>query len=53
VLEAAKVITEAGATVKSIVCVIDRKQGAGENITAAGYDFESILTKDDLGIKDK
>jgi len=53
VLEAAKVITEAGATVKKIVCVIDRKQGAAENITQAGYKFESILTKDDLGIKDK
>ena len=52
VLEAAKVITDAGATVKKIVCVIDRKQGAGENITQAGYAFESILTKDDLGIKD-
>ena len=48
VAEAAKVITDAGATVKKIVCVIDRKQGAQENITAAGYKFESILTKDDL-----
>jgi len=52
VLEAAKVISQAGATVKKIVCVIDRKQGAEENITAAGYSLESILTKDDLGIKD-
>lgn len=52
VLEAAKVITEAGAKVKKIVAVIDRKQGALENITGAGFAFESILTKDDLGIKD-
>ena len=52
VLEAAKVISEAGATVKKIVSVIDRKQGAEENVTAAGYEFESILTKYDLGIKD-
>jgi len=52
VLEAAKIITEAGATVKKIVAVIDRKQGARENITAAGYAFESLLTKDDLGIRD-
>ncbi|HBG77470.1 MAG TPA: orotate phosphoribosyltransferase [Phycisphaerales bacterium] len=52
VLEAAKIITEAGAKVKKIVAVIDRKQGAGENITAAGYKFESIITKEDLGIKD-
>jgi len=52
VLEAANVIAEAGATLKKIVCVIDRKQGASEAITQAGYKFESILTKDDLGIKD-
>jgi len=52
VLKAAKAITEAGAAVKKVVCVIDRRQGAEENITGAGYVFESILTKDDLGIKD-
>jgi len=50
VLEAAKVITEAGAKVKKIICVVDRKQGAEENITSAGYKFESILTKEDLAI---
>ena len=52
VLEAAKVITESGAKIKKIVCTIDRKQGAEENITGDGYEFESILTKDDLGVKD-
>ena len=52
VLEAAKVITKAGAKIKYIVCVIDRKQGAEENITEAGYEFKSILTKSDLGITD-
>jgi len=52
VLEAAKVIAEAGAKVKKVVCVVDRKQGAEENITGAGYKFESILTKNDLEIKD-
>ncbi len=52
VVEAAKIITEAGAKVKKIVCVIDRKQGAEENITEAGFAFDSIMTKDDLGIKD-
>lgn len=52
VIEVAKIITEAGAEVKRIVCVIDRQQGAEENITTAGYEFESIFTKTDLGIKD-
>ena len=53
VVEAAKVISEIGATVKKIVCVIDRKQGARENVTNAGYEFEAIITKDDLGITDQ
>ena len=52
ILEAAKIITDAGATVQKIVCVIDRKQGGRENTEAAGYTFESIITKDDLGITD-
>ena len=50
VLEAAKVLTEAGAAVTRIVCTIDRMEGARENIEAAGFKFESILTKADLGI---
>jgi orotate phosphoribosyltransferase len=52
VIEAAKIIDDAEASVKKIVCVIDRKQGAEENITEAGYKFESLLTKNDLGITD-
>jgi orotate phosphoribosyltransferase len=50
VIEAAKIITDAGAKVKKIVCTIDRKQGALENITEAGFTFDSLLTKEDLGI---
>jgi len=52
VMEAAKIITAAGAAVKKIVAVIDRKQGARENIEAVGYVFDSLMTKEDLGIKD-
>lgn len=52
VVEAAKAITQAGGKVKKIVSVIDRKQGAEENIAKAGFEYESILTKYDLGIKD-
>ena len=51
VLEAAKAITEAGSTVEKIVCVIDRQEGARENIESAGYAFESLFTGKDLGIK--
>lgn len=50
VLEAAKVISGIGATVQRIVAVIDRQEGARENIEGAGYVFESLLTKGDLGI---
>ena len=50
VLEAAKVISDAGGTVEKIVCVIDRREGARENIEAAGHVFESLFTTQDLGI---
>ncbi len=48
VLEAAKAITDAGATVQRILAVVDRGQGAAENVTAAGYTFESLLNAQDL-----
>lgn len=50
VLEAAKLIREIGAKVEAIVAVIDRQEGARENIEAAGFRFESLFTKADLGI---
>jgi len=51
VLEAAKLIREIGGKVEAIVCVIDRQEGARENIEEAGFRFESLFTKADLGIK--
>ena len=50
VLEAAKLITSIGAMVERIVSVIDRQEGARENIEQAGFVFESLFTKTDLGI---
>lgn len=50
VLEAAKVIAGLGAVVEKIVAVIDRQEGARENIEGAGYVFDALLTKRDLGI---
>ena len=50
VLEAAKVIADQGASVEKIVAVIDRQEGARENIEKAGYRFESLFTSADLGI---
>jgi orotate phosphoribosyltransferase len=49
-LEAAHTLTDAGATVTRIVFAIDRMQGARENVEGAGFAFEALLTKEDLGI---
>ncbi len=50
VLEAARALQDAGAMLERIVAVIDRQEGARENITAAGFKFDSLLTTSDLGI---
>ncbi len=50
VLEAAKFITSIGAKVERIVAVIDRQEGAKENIQSAGFAFEALFAKADLGI---
>jgi orotate phosphoribosyltransferase len=52
VLEAAQTLTEMGATIVAIIAVIDRQEGARENVEAAGYAFDSLLTKSDLGINE-
>ena len=51
VLEAAKAISESGGTVERIVSVIDRLEGARENIESAGHTFASLFTVADLGVK--
>jgi len=48
VLEAAKVIREAGASVEKIVAVVDRGEGAAENIRGAGFVFEALFDSKDL-----
>jgi len=52
VLEAARTLTEAGAAVERIVAVIDRQEGARENVESAGYTFAALMTKTDLGINE-
>ena len=51
VLEAAKSLESTGAKVEKIVAVIDRMEGARQNIEGAGYKFEALFTTEDLGIK--
>ena len=50
VLEAVKTLREAGAKIERIVAVIDRMEGARDNIEKAGLVFESLFTSKDLGI---
>src|SRR3954454_10086369 len=50
VLEAVKTLQDAGARIERIVAVIDRLEGARENIERAGLVFESLFTSKDLGI---
>ena len=50
VLEAVKTLQDAGAKVERIVAVIDRLEGARDNIEKAGLVFESLFTSKDLGI---
>lgn len=50
VLEAAQTLKEAGAKVDRIVGVIDRLEGARQNIERAGFVLESLFTTGDLGI---
>lgn len=52
IIEAAKVIREAGAVVVGVVAVIDRLEGGRQNIEDAGFVFHGLLTKADLGIRD-
>ena len=51
VIEAAKSLQDAGAVIDKIVAVIDRMEGARENIEKAGYIFEALFTTKDLGVK--
>ncbi|MBC7783146.1 MAG: orotate phosphoribosyltransferase [Burkholderiales bacterium] len=50
VLEAAKSLTDAGANIVKIVGVIDRLEGARENIERAGFKMDALFTIADLGI---
>ena len=50
VIEAAELLTSLGTKVVGIIAVIDRQEGARQNVEAAGFAFDSLLTKADLGI---
>lgn len=51
VLEAAETIAAMGASVTTIIAIIDRQEGARDNIERAGYAFDALFTVSDLGVE--
>jgi len=49
-IEACRALEGEGATIVAVICTIDREEGAREAIEGAGYRFDRLLTKSDLGI---
>lgn len=49
-LEAVNVLRSLGAHVEGVIAVIDRQEGARDNLQNAGLRFESLFTKADLGV---
>ena len=51
-LEAVEVLQKAGVKVSGVISVINREEGARENIEAAGLKFEALFSVADLGVVD-
>ncbi len=51
-IEACRTIEAEGARVLAAIVVIDRQEGAAENMREAGYRMERLFTKADLGIEE-
>jgi orotate phosphoribosyltransferase len=49
-VRAADVVKEAGAHVLKILAVVDREEGAAEAIAAAGYAYDALFRRTDLGV---
>jgi orotate phosphoribosyltransferase len=49
-IKAAQRLVAAGAKVEKIIGVIDREEGGSENIAAAGFAYDRVFTKSELGI---
>ncbi len=48
IIKAIEAVEKSGGIVKKIIAIVDRKEGAKENLKKKGYMLESIFTKDDL-----
>jgi orotate phosphoribosyltransferase len=47
-VDAAEALRDAGAVVERVVVVVDREEGARENLAEAGLELESLVTASDL-----
>ncbi len=47
-IKAAEKVREAGGLVIKLIAVLDREEGAGANLAAAGIDFEPLFTRSEL-----
>jgi orotate phosphoribosyltransferase len=47
-MQAVRAVRERGATVKKIITIVDRLEGARENLTKEGLVLEAIFTTRDL-----
>ena len=47
-IDAAEALREAGATVERVLVVVDRQEGAAENLAEHGLELESLVTAADL-----
>ena len=50
-VEAAKVIRDVGAEILGVIAIVDRQEGARENVERAGLRFEALFTISDLGVE--
>ena len=50
-IRAAQLIVEAGATVDTILAVVDREEGGAEKIAEAGFSLRALFGRGDLGLR--
>ena len=48
--ELLQALTQAGAVLLKIIGIIDRQEGGSQNIADAGYNYEPLFTRAELGI---
>jgi orotate phosphoribosyltransferase len=49
-IDAAERLTDFGVSVEKVIYVIDRLEGAADNLANAGYDAQALITTKDMGI---